>query len=911
MLVPEVESRATRARTLHALRTMLAALLGTAAIVYAPQAEAGGTIDIDGSGGITGSTGPSQPLAVLLTGPCQNEVAAPVTSWTPAGTANWASAANWSNGLPNSAEGLAEIPTGTAQVNSAVTANFVNVCTGTLDMQAGGSLTATSVQVGGTLLLSASTSAITGSIEINGGTLRSAVSGTLANGINFGNYAPSTISVAAEQTLTLTAAFQPFYFYQQVIFGSATDTGTIVITPSAFIGTIYGPPDGSMEIAGGTVIAGNAFLGAFDAAVTTVDAGATLDFNDQQPTGGDVIYNLQGAGNVVTGTSSATILQLAQGNFSGAISGGGNLVIKPVCLPNPYAGGTWCSTGVAVLSGNNAFTGSTTVASSGTLVVTGSIGSSSGLMVSAGGLLEGSGMVPTTAIATGGTIRPGIGTLHVAGGLSIANGATYIVDVSPGSATSIAVTGTATIGGTLLASASSSPAAGTKFTVLSASDGITGKFTLANAPALGTVAPTLAYDANDVYLDYVRVTLTSDLPTNATANEKSFAAGIDKAINAGETLPSGIDALGSMSAASLSTAIGQLSGEIGADLSQIGAQTLSPFLSTLLDQTDNLDEGLRSNGATGLEAGLVAGPPHFGASGNYTPQSRAQLGGNSAGPVGFWSSGFGGHSDIDGNASSAGTHSLSANAAGAAMGTDVMVTPDFLLGAAAAGDRTTFSTQEGDGSSDDWQFGIYGTTRLGGRAYLSVAGAYALQDIRTSRIVTASGTDILTASVKAHDYGGRAESGYRFLLSRMNLTPYVAVAAQHFAAPAYSETAVSGSSPYALNYVANNTTNAQAELGASADETFKVSRNTQFYLYSRLAWSHALERDASAQATLQSLPDSEFLVHGALPGANAALFTLEAELAGRNGLSVGLKFNGSVSQSSSAYFGMAGLDYTW
>lgn len=139
----------------------------------------------------------------------------------------------------------------------------------------------------------------------------------------------------------------------------------------------------------------------------------------------------------------------------------------------------------------------------------------------------------------------------------------------------------------------------------------------------------------------------------------------------------------------------------------------------------------------------------------------------------------------------------------------------------------------------------------------------------------------------------------------------MAVEAQHFDAPAYSETAASGSSPYALDYAANNVTNAQAELGASADETFKLSRHTDFYLYGRAAWSHAFEREASAQATFQSLPDFEFLVRGVTPGPDAALLTFEAELAGHNGLSIGLKFNGSVSQSSTAYFGMAGLDYTW
>jgi autotransporter-associated beta strand protein len=902
-MVSKIESGASRAASLRAL---LAVLLGTVAITYAPQADA--------SDVYVGGSGPSQPIAVALTGPCQNEVVAPlgspVTTWTPTGTANWTTAADWSNGLPNSTAGLAEIPAGTVQVNSAVSANFLNVCTGTLDLQAGGSLTATDVQVGGTLVLSASTGAINGGIVINGGTLRSAVSGTLANSIDFGNYSPSTLAVATGQTLTLTAGFEPFYFYQQVVFGSATDTGTIVITPSAFIGTIYGPPAGSMEIAGGTVMAGNSFLGAFDAAITTIDAGATLNFNDQQPTGGDRIYNLQGAGNVVTGTSSAIVLQLAQGNFSGTIAGGGSLVVQPVCLPNPYAGGTWCSTGVVVLSGNNTYTGSTTV-TSGTLRVTGSIAASSGVTVNAGSTFGGTGTVPTTKILAGATIAPGGGTMHISGGLTIANGAAYVVDVSSSAADEIVVSGAANVAGALTISASSQPAAGTKLTILSGSGGVNGKFTPLNIGGLGMVAPTLAYDADDVYLDYGLVTLTPQLPTNATTNEKNLAAGIDKAILAGETLPSGIQALGSASSSALSAGVSQLSGEVGADLPQIGAQTLNPFLSVLLDQTDNLDVGLRSNGATGLEAGLVAGPPHFGASGNYTPQSRAQFGGNASGPIGFWSSGFGGHSNIDGDASGAGTHSVSANAAGAAAGTDIRIAPDFLIGAAAAGDRTTFSTEVGDGSSDDWQFGIYGTKRFGARTYLSVAGAYALQDIRTNRTVTTSSTDVLTASVKAHDYGGRVESGYRFIASGWNLTPYIAAEAQHFEAPAYSETALSGSSPYALDYAANNVTNAQAELGASADETLKLSRHTDLYLYGRVAWSHAFEREASAQATFQSLPDSEFLVRGVTPGSDAALLTFEAELAGRNGLSIGLKFNGSVSQSSTSYFGMAGLDYTW
>ena len=875
------------------------------------MALADGTIS--GSGTISIGTGGGNPPTVLLLGSCQNEVVPfsdRTTTWASTGTANWLTAGNWSSGVPNSNTGLATISSGTAQINSPVNAgNFVNVCTGTLELQAGGSLTALSTQVGGTLLLSGSL-ALNSAILLNGGTLRSTISGTINSNMDFGNYAPSTIAVSAGQTLTLTGPFESFYFEQQVRFGSASDTGTIVLTPSAFAPVAFGPPAGSIEIVGGTVIAGNSSLGMFDAAMTTVDAGATLNFNDQQPTGGDVIYNLQGTGNVVTGTSAATVLQLAQGNFSGTIAGAGSLVVKPVCLPVSGSTANWCSSGVVVLSGNNTYTGATTVMS-GSLIVTGSIASSSSVTVNSGGTLGGTGTVSTTRILPGAIIAPGGGTLHVAGGLTIASGAAYAVGVSSSAADEIVVTGAATIAGTVSLTTSSIPAAGTKFTILTASGGVTGTFSLANSSVLGMPTPTLQYDADDVYIDYALAKLTPELPVAATTNEKSVAAGIDNAISNGKTLSGAIQALGSLSPTALAAATTQLSGEIGADLPQIGAQTLSPFLQTLLDQTDNLDVGLRSNGANGLEASLTAGPPHFGAGGSYTPSSRAQLGGASSGPVGFWTTGFGGHTDTTGDTNGVGTHSVSSNAAGAAVGTDIRFAPDFMIGAAAAGDHSTFSTAIGNGSSDDWQFGVYGTKRLGARGYLSIAGAYALQDIKTDRAVSLSGTDMLSAAFKAHDYGGRAESGYRFIVSGLNLTPYIAAQAERFEAPAYNETALAGSSAYALSYAANTATNAQGEIGASLDRTFAFSRNTLLYLYGRVGWSHAFERDTSAHAAFQSLPDSEFLVHGALTGSEAALFTFEAELSGRNGLSIGLKLNGSVSQSETTYFGTAGLDYTW
>ncbi len=71
----------------------------------------------------------------------------------------------------------------------------------------------------------------------------------------------------------------------------------------------------------------------------------------------------------------------------------------------------------------------------GTLQVDGSI-PNAGIRVNAGGTLTGTGSVGTTTV-TGATLAPGvggIGTLTVAGNLSLDSGSTYAVDVAPGSA---------------------------------------------------------------------------------------------------------------------------------------------------------------------------------------------------------------------------------------------------------------------------------------------------------------------------------------------------------------------------------------------------------------------------------------------------------------------------------------------
>jgi autotransporter-associated beta strand protein len=228
--------------------------------------------------------------------------------------------------------------------------------------------------LGGTLQLNHATGATIDAAGTNaigvtsGGTLELAVSGTLGNDIEIGGTPGGTIAATAGKTVTLTGSFQSLG--GNATFGSSTDTGTIVFTPSAVMAV---PPLATLEVAGGTLQAGsgNGGLGTLtaNAATTQIDSGAKLDFNGNSAT----ILNLQGAGTLSNGTNATTTVN--SGAFSGVIAGAGALEVS-------------VTTGAVVtptltLSGVNTYTGATTVDADTTLALSGAgaISHSSGVVV--------------------------------------------------------------------------------------------------------------------------------------------------------------------------------------------------------------------------------------------------------------------------------------------------------------------------------------------------------------------------------------------------------------------------------------------------------------------------------------------------------------------------------------------------
>ena len=278
---------------------------------------------------------------------------------------------------------------------------------------------------------------------------------------------------------------------------------------------------------------------------------------------------------------------------------------------------------------------------------------------------------------------------------------------------------------------------------------------------------------------------------------------------------------------------------------------------------------------------------------------------------GIWGSAYGGSGTISGD-SATGSHSTTSQIYAFASGLDYRLTPDTLVGFALAGGGTRWGLDQvsGSGRSDMFQAGVYGKTRWGA-VYLAGALAYSFHDVTTNRTVTIAGSDLLEANFRANVFSGRLEGGYRYATPWLAVTPYGAVQVQSIALPAYGESAISGSSQFALNYASQNVTTTRTELGARFDKSYLLGRGETFTLYSRAAWAHDFDNRARASAIFQALPGSNFIVNGAAPARDGALVTAGAEYKFTSGWSVLAKFDGEFSNTTSIYSGSGTIRKTW
>jgi len=426
------------------------------------------------------------------------------------------------------------IPTGSAVVISS---------TGGIDFNAGGDVTIGSLAGTGTVTLGGSHNLFVGgnntSTTFSG--VYSGVAQLVKNGT--GTFTLSGINTYIGGT-TLDAGLTNFNS------GSALGTGNVTLNGGGLQWATSTTTDISSRLAlqsGGGALDTNGNNVSFGSALPGGNSGLTKAGNGTLTlsvastysgnfavTGGLINFNAAsalGSGNVTlnggglqwaTATTTDISAQLAAvGAGGGTIDTNGNNVSFATGLSGT-GGLTKTGTGNLTLDSTNTYAGATLV-SGGTLQVGDASHAGARLAgsatVGASGTLTGHGTVSGSVTNTaGGTVAPGgsIGTLSISGSYTQGAGSTLQVELSPSTGSELAVTGSATLAGTLsvVADAGSYPP-GTTYTIITGSV-VSGTFNgLANGATItaGGVNFTLSYGSGSVTLTVPAIVTTTSPST--------------------------------------------------------------------------------------------------------------------------------------------------------------------------------------------------------------------------------------------------------------------------------------------------------------------------------------------------------------------------------------------------------------
>lgn len=655
-----------------------------------------------------------------------------------------------------------------------------------------------------------------------------------------------------------------------VLAPAITGNGTVLVENGTTVLAGANTYSGSTLIRSGTLV-----LGSATAAGTS---GITLGGGSGTPTlrfgGSYTVANamtMAAGGGTIDTESNAIVL-------SGALGGAG--------------GFTKTGTGSLTLTGTGTYAGSTTV-NGGLLVVNGAIGGS-GVAVNAGATLGGTGTINAATAITGGTLRAG--NLTINGALSLNSASVYAF--TPSSLTT--VNGTATLGGAKLTFTTTSFQAQT-YTVLTASSGVNGTFTLAGTGGGGASA---IYGTNDVTLTVNGYRAGTALNGGGSVNVQNVAAGIDRGLNGGALPPAVWNGLIGLAGAALANQLNALTGEAGTGAVATGITGASTFLGIMLDPMAGARGAMAdAPGSSLIEMADIAAA--------RAPAARVEAGWS------IWTKAYGqsGRSASDAGLGAAGTAS---SLYGVAAGADRLISPGLLVGFALAGGGTSFGLGAlGSGTGDFAQLGAYASMRLG-TGYVSAALAYGWNRFDVTRNVAALGlSETYRSGPVGHTFGGRIETGRRFAagnlgLGRLGLTPYAAAEVIAYVAQGYRENwTAPATGVFALAYGGRTTATLRGEIGARADSLIAAGETGDLIAFSRIAYAVQSNTQRGAEALFQQVTGSGFTVFGARASTHTALATIGAEARFRQGTRVSLALDGELGDHHRSLRGSVGLRQSW
>ena len=512
--------------------------------------------------------------------------------------------------------------------------------------------------------------------------------------------------------------------------------------------------------------------------------------------------------------------------------------------------------GSLVLNGDSTYRGATTV-NGGLLAVNGTL--TSAVSVNDSGTLGGSGRIGALTVNRGGRVAPGnsVGTLQVAGDVTLGAGSTYAVELTPTSSDRIVAGGKALLDGgtltlalenspTLLSGAQAQSLIGRQYSILQAAGGIEGQFgqVLPNYLFLGG---SLDYAAGGVQLQVVRNDARF-ASVGATRNQRNVATAAEQ-LGAGNPVYESM--VRSESLAAAQQGLQQLSGEI---YPAIGAMLINDSLQL----RDAVGERLR-----------------------HVPTS---------GERNLWLKALGAWGKTDARSETAGaTTSLG----GVLAGVDGALDEQTRVGLVAGYSDSSLSLGSGTHSSasiDSYHFGAYigrewGNWRMTGGAAYSWHRGDVKRDLQYGDV---SGKQ--KAKLEARTAQLFTEAAYRIQLQPLALEPFANLAYVHLDSDGLHEKGDAA----ALQRGSDRRDAVLSTLGARVLKTVALNDHQQLELSGSLGWQHSLTAVESEEHLGFVAGGPSFAVRSSPLLRDAALVGVQASLALSASTRVNLDYHGQL-----------------
>ncbi len=514
--------------------------------------------------------------------------------------------------------------------------------------------------------------------------------------------------------------------------------------------------------------------------------------------------------------------------------------------------------------------------------------------LNSGAILAGFGTIAGDVnVANGGNLAPGssIGTLTVTGNASFAPGAIFTINVSPHSASKLAVAGTAILtGGTVQVLAGGTGfAPSTQYTILTATGGLGGTTFGDVTSDLAFLTPTLSYDPNDVFLT-LDVNATAFPSVAITPNQRAVAVALAQS----PTDSALVAAVLGQNAEGARQAFDALSGEVFASVHTVQAEDALLVRRAILDRLraaayDDAPAALRplgyggpalayntneaasgdyasgaSNDASGASGGhdASAPSPRLGGEGRGEGAYAADMAPPAQLPLkapllippraptySFWAQGFGawGHVDLDGNAAA-----LKDNFAGFIAGVDTRLGSLWRAGLTAGYTHADLSVdaRHSSGNIDSGVIGLYAGGPIAGRFNVRLGGTYTFDNIDTNRSIIFPGFfDATHASFNGHAAQVFAELGYGMSFGRLAVEPLAGLAYVNVHTGGFAESDDTTVDLAALNVASGTENTGYSTLGLRLATLLPLSNGAILTPHLTAQWQHAFG-DVSPSAAL-------------------------------------------------------------